>query len=514
MKVSRIEYRRNLIFIVIFLAVILLSFITANAYYNWDMSRMTLFDLSSGAYGGILSILMTLAIVCFLFIDKIRPQKSMVGNPRSKKHMIFTIGYFLLYGLIYIVLLKIGVEMFGTLSRASILAVSVGGAVVCWEFYGVTERIMLQYHTRRWVVIGYVTGILLILIGGAAVWLYKIKELSANGRFLMWKMQIQTIIENPMGVGREFFQGAIAKTQEDYFRTEERVWEEQLVAGAPEDGFNEFLQIGIEQGVIGMFLFLMLFVTAFYLLKGKQDIVSIATKGGLITFLVFSCFSYPLSTWQITIMVIVLLLMATPKCIEHWQTKSRTIVWIVAVVGFCAYYLTPFIQDENVYKKWEAEQVYFNSQIFEGTVDNYKELYPFLKHDGQFLFEYGQCLSKTGNHKRSIEVLKEGVQRCGDPMLYNIMGKGYQALGDYQNAEECYWRAYYRIPHRFYPLYLLSLLYAEQGRMDKCLEIRDKIMQMPEKIPSTAIDKMKKEVNIMCSKQPFVTHLNKTTLGN
>ena len=106
-----------------------------------------------------------------------------------------------------------------------------------------------MYRSHRWVVV--VSGIVVFLSTTIlAVWLYKIKELSANGRVLMWKMQINTILENPMGVGREFFQGAIAKSQEEYFRTNDRGWGEQLVAGAPEDSFNELLQIGVEQGVL------------------------------------------------------------------------------------------------------------------------------------------------------------------------------------------------------------------------------------------------------------------------
>ena len=311
-------------------------------------------------------------------------------------------------------------------------------------------------------------------------------------------MQINTILENPMGVGREFFQGAIAKSQEEYFRTNDRGWGEQLVAGAPEDGFNELLQIGVEQGVFGMLAFLAIFITALWMLRGKKDIISIASKGGIITFLVFASFSYPLSTWQITIMVIVLLLMATPTFMGTLVKKMRAMVWIVAVALFGVYYLSPFVRNDEAYDRWKIEQMYFNIQVFEGTVDNYEELYSELKHEGIFLFEYGQCLAKTGQHTRSIEVLSEAISRCGDPMVYNILGKQYQANGDYKKAEECYWSAYYRVPHRFYPPYLLALLYAEQGRIDDCTKVHNKILNMPDKTPSTAIDDMKQQVQSVC----------------
>ena len=89
--------------------------------------------------------------------------------------------------------------------------------------------------------------------------------------------------------------------------------------------------------------------------------------------------------------------------------------------------------------------------IFEETVDHYRDLYPFLKDQPKFLFEYGQCLSKTGQYEEGIRILTEGTRLSADPMFYNIMGKDAEALKHFGQAEACFKQASYMVPHRLYP---------------------------------------------------------------
>lgn len=80
-------------------------------------------------------------------------------------------------------------------------------------------------------------------------------------------------------------------------------------------------------------------------------------------------------------------------------------------------------------------------KIYEGTVDRYARLYPLLREEPRFLFEYGQCLAKTGRYGESSRILKEAVSLSGDPMFYNILGKNEQALGRPAEAARYFLRA-------------------------------------------------------------------------
>ena len=47
------------------------------------------------------------------------------------------------------------------------------------------------------------------------------------------------------------------EAQAAYFATEEATEQEEWVAGSPEYGFNEYLQLGVELGIVGVSLFLL-----------------------------------------------------------------------------------------------------------------------------------------------------------------------------------------------------------------------------------------------------------------
>lgn len=133
----------------------------------------------------------------------------------------------------------------------------------------------------------------------------------------------------------------------------------------------------------------------------------------------------------------------------------------------------------------------------------YGKLYPLLQGEGAFLFEYGHCLHKQGMYAVSNRILKEAIGRTCDPMILNIIGKNYQAMGEYGQAEQWLVRSIHRLPGRIYPYYLLVKLYAEPEFYDAvALWDAAKIVLTKEpKVPSAAIKEMRREVeNIVSTK--------------
>lgn len=116
--------------------------------------------------------------------------------------------------------------------------------------------------------------------------------------------------------------------------------------------------------------------------------------------------------------------------------------------------------------------------------DLYGTLCPYLDSCPEFLFEYGQCLSGTGRYSESNTVLEKGAERSADPMFYNIIGKNHMSMGNYDLAEDAFWKAYYRVPHRIYPLYLLMRLYGERGWTGEQEAMAERIVSAEEKVES------------------------------
>ena len=91
------------------------------------------------------------------------------------------------------------------------------------------------------------------------------------------------------------------------------------------------------------------------------------------------------------------------------------------------------------------------------------------------------------------------MKHSSDAMILNILGKNCQALGQYEKAEEWYIRSTHRLPNRLYSYYLLAKLYAEPGfyRPDKCRETIEKVLGWKPKVPSEAIEEMKRELETL-----------------
>lgn len=390
-----------------------------------------------------------------------------------------------------------------TMSRASWLAASVGTGIILIYHYRLFSHLRQFYQARRKQAITYIciTG-LLITIAGVAI--YHLKKDSADGRLLMWKVTTHIISEHPLtGVGWGNFAGAYGQAQANYFAEGKATPQEEWVAGSPEYAFNEFLQITAEHGIFGLILFLLVITLAF---RSAYKNGQIGIVGSLAAFLTFACFSYPFSVWQMNVLFVILLVTAFTKfryekAIEMREDIKRRKWKIYAAVLILVLLIPPLLwagkrwqEKQQAIAQWQEEQSYYNMEIYKGTVDNYRKLYWQLRDEPKFLFELGQCLSKTEFYEESNRILLEGAQQSSDPMFWNIMGKNHQAMSRFNEAEECFTHAYHMIPHRLYPLYLLANLYFQSSQTAKGIEMAQRVIDKKPKVMSSAIQEMKTEM--------------------
>ena len=135
----------------------------------------------------------------------------------------------------------------------------------------------------------------------------------------------------------------------------------------------------------------------------------------------------------------------------------------------------------------------YHADAHQTVAKEYEALYPLLKHEKQFLFEYGQSLSKSGQHTESNRIFHEFLRYSSDPMVYNCMGNNYKEMNESQKAENAYIHASKIVPNRHYPLYLLMKLYQETGQADRAQAMAHELLNKPVKVKSTAIREMQEE---------------------
>lgn len=465
---------------------------------NHAIYRLTGSFFNPGPYSGFLITILPIALYWTLknypevqtFSFRRLPQ--IVRSPEQiATHLLFVIAILCFSGIIML--------LPASMSRSAWIAGTAGCAIVLARYYGLPNLLRKYYDAHRRRFLAYAT-VLLLLVSMAGTGMYIMKKDSADGRLLMWKVSLSAIKKCPWtGVGAGFFPGAYGQAQAEYFASGQGSQQEEFVSGSPEYGFNEYLQIGVEYGIIGLLLFLGIVVSALWRAANSRIEGSNAIIGSITAMLIFALFSYPFQVLPLCIVLIILLAMTGneqkkkehPRCKQNaWATR----IFALSLLGLTCWIIRDKKEQQEAYAEWAQEKTYFNMNIFEETVDHYRDLYPKLKEEAVFLFEYGQCLAKTGQYEESNRILKEGVLRSADPMFYNIMGKNHQALQQYTEAETMFRQALNMVPHRLYPYYLMAKMYFENGQASKGIEVARTLIAKEPKVMSEAVKEMKKEM--------------------
>lgn len=132
-----------------------------------------------------------------------------------------------------------------------------------------------------------VSLLLLAFVAGAKM--YDMKKDSADGRLLIWKLTAEMIADNPQGYGYGLFEKHYNLKQADYFAKENYTETERRNATFVYMPYNDYLEHGVEGGVIGM-----LFLAAFYLLMVRNSVKAKDFKSTavLLSFAVMSLFNF------------------------------------------------------------------------------------------------------------------------------------------------------------------------------------------------------------------------------
>lgn len=457
---------------------------------NHSLFRLTGDFYNPGPYSGYLAMVLPVCLWMILQFDNYKKTGWWQAN-------------IYLYYLGWISLLAIIIVLPAGMSRAAWIAAAVSCGWVYWEQRIGWEKtkLFIKKHRTLTTVSSF---LILILVAGALAGIYVLKKESADGRLLLWKITTQAITKQPWtGTGLGGFPAAYAEAQADYFSSGKASEIEKLVAGCPEYGFNEFLQIGLEQGVFGLLVFVLLL--SYSLFRGVKN-RQIGAVGGILALMVFSLASYPLQLPEFWVVLVVLMgVVCTSVTSDTPPTPSREgkkmlSVTMIGCLTFCCGWV--FWQQKGYYqgyKKWNTMKMLYNSKAYEAACDGYEELVPLMGHKPELLFETAQCLSKTKRFTEANRLLERAMKLSGDPMIYYMVAKNEQAQSNYLKAENLLLHAIDMLPERIYPYYLLAKLYAEPTffQEDKFIKAADAVLTKEPKVESTAIREMRTEVKNM-----------------
>lgn len=444
--------------------------------YGLAVSNHSLYALTGsfynpGPYSGYLSMIFPLCLHEWLNLKE-RTERTWAEQGK----------YYVALGVMLLILCVLPAGM----SRSAWIAAAISGT---WVYgmhasWGSKLKEFGRKYMKRVVLVCIVGGSIVVMIGYA---LFQLKATSANGRLFMWKVSTLAIAESPViGHGTGNFVSAYGRAQEDYFANGEYSEIEELVAGSPEYAFNEYLQVAVEYGI--PFLLVVSLVIGFCLWKGSSE-GRIGLCGSVISVLVFAFSSYPMQIPGFAVTFYFLL----AACVIG-RSKIILLFFMSMMVLLGAYYWKN--NQYDACKSWHRGKMLYNIGAYRSAKEDYEKLYPELANRGALLFEYGYSLHKLKEYDNSTRILEEAMTHSNDPMILNIIGKNYQASGDYEKAEEYLIRSTHRLPGRIYPYYLLAKLYAEPKYLqpEKLKYAAEIVLTKEPKVQSTAVREMREEV--------------------
>ncbi|HEX2869065.1 MAG TPA: O-antigen ligase family protein [Ignavibacteriales bacterium] len=387
-----------------------------------------------------------------------------------------------------------------TFSRAGWLATAFGIGFLITVRYEILKKMKLRFGRKLRAVILFAVFVATVFF---AYFAYSVKPDSATGRLLIWKITQSMIERNPVfGIGFDRLKVEYENYQADYFAKGLGTKYEQLLAGHVTHTYNEFLGLFAEIGIIGLVVFLFLIGYSIYLAminRGKNNPLLISSQAGILSFAVVACFSFSMSIYSVFISFFFLLAIISANSgiktlliIESPKNADKLIAFISLFLSVLIGWNAMLLYDGQ--QKWK-KAYYLTLQLNLKEAENgYKILYPRFKEDGMFLFMYGGVYSMSGKHTEAISLLESALNKYNDPNLWLTLGRSNESINNYSKAEFCYRKASNIIPHKYFPRYCLIKVLIKDKKIDEALLTGKKLMKMDVKIPSTAIDQMRKEI--------------------
>lgn len=378
------------------------------------------------------------------------------------------------------------------MSRSAWIGAIVSSIIVLfWQ----NNWIRYWHLKRKLFVLCLVAGAVGIVAGSYLM--FNLKKDSARGRLFIWENATCAILKEPVfGYGSCMFPVAYAQEQTDRFRSGKYTAMEERVAGNPEYAFNEYLQILVEGGCF--LLFLVVAIVTYALSAGirRRDY---GLCGGLISLLIFAFSSYPFQYPAFCVVAVII--------VAALNTK-KTIIVRNNIYGHCvlvslvvASIFLVSLQDapKGVIEKLDKCRYLRSTNALEIAEKGYAMLYPSLKHNADFVYEYGLCLSQQKKYSESNELLRRSMLLRCNCQCCNALGLNYQTQGFYEQAEKYYYDAIYLLPNRIYSYYRLSLLYAQPEfyQQDKLEQMANIVLTKRPKVYSKAIEEMRGEVKVI-----------------
>jgi hypothetical protein len=343
-------------------------------------------------------------------------------------------------------------------ARTALLAIAVPGIV-----YLVSRKHLL------WGLIPGVFGLIALIYWHPA---------SVSGRFFIWIVASSMIISKPQGWGLYAFQKHYPEFQSNFILNHPKI-AETFNIDVVHSSFNEFLNIGVTLGVLGLLCYVLLII---YILISAYRAHS-PLLFPLISFQIVSFSYFPFQIVPLTVVFVLLMAMAINSNSTHTikiiGIRYRVLL-IISLIVFSSF--LSFSNMQN-YQQWQLAVKYAQDKKTHTISDEiFKKQYPQMLGNGLFLLSYAELSDKMGDTSLSFLLLKEADNYYSDPVFLQILSSAYEKQGDINEAKRKFEIAVNMLPEQFNIAYEQILFLQRIGEKKKVYELALKLYNKPIKL--------------------------------
>ncbi|WP_071135099.1 O-antigen ligase family protein [Millionella massiliensis] len=377
-----------------------------------------------------------------------------------------------------------------TRSRTALLACLGGMACLLWHY--VPFRIFVQrcLDTRFRRFVAGAAIVTAVIVGSVVLLSYRTG--SVNGRMLIYRVTVEMIMDKPLlGHGYDTFAARYPDYQAAFFVRHPNS-PLAIYADNTKVGFNEYLHIAAESGLVGLAVVIGLII-ALFRIPGTGKPIAVLCRGSLVALLIAACFSYPLRRYETLLVVTLLVGMLAAQDDRAICVLPRWVGW-----GFVPLLFWFYVDFSTlIYKQAEGYSLWQQARSGERSVDErwliYEKASARLAHHLPFLCNYAVVLSASGEVERGNVLFSRAFLYMNTSELQVMVGANDERAGRPNDAEIRYLRAWNMVPNRFYPLYRLMMLYQKQKDTARMRRTACAILAKKVKIPSYTVRRIREE---------------------
>ena len=356
-------------------------------------------------------------------------------------------------------------------SRTAIIALMASSLLYLWRR---TKNVKAGFRYLFY----FITTLSLL---GATLVIYGKRPNSVGTRMLLWKVSLTMNKENPViGNGVSSFSRDYMPCQEIYFRLHPSS-EYAILSNNHYQSYNAFLQIYVEQGLLGIMVTVTLLTLV--LIKSRKDAPPIYL---LVCWFTASSFLYISDIPVFMILMAVFMGITESKDTVQFSTEfklqhaRRMVVASTLLVGLLAGCIVFGITYRGRYN--------YALKNIDNSVQNslYDKNIFFALLSAKSVFR-----SQGIDIEDKIAIMEMRMKRFSTSEMLIDLGDLYTLAGRFDKAEECYLRAFYMVPCRIIPLYKLFILYDSGGNESMARDTAMKIVAVNTSVVNSLTIKIK-----------------------